>query len=741
MSSETKRETNYSINNKWKQQHAQHAHHLSVHVERTLSHLMSSHTSLAQVLSLFTFIHGHHHGAPSLTRFSLSTSTCSSLFSFPSTSSTPSCTLSSTNPIVMESLCYSANKESEEAYDVSTSLTGYEPNYMAFNELNDSSGSFSYITPSSDQDMKWRDTRQAAHRGTPRTSQFTANQRGVSVSEIPLQGGSHASSSHEVSLEPTFKRRGDLCEHNVHTHFPKDRNCEIWKRTKITRAPSRRRNDEAVLRATNFGDLITADHKVPKRHLRISKQSPICSRGAGLSHSMEPDVSVHKQNFTRKPREACESSWNPRGNQKSFTLTMPWNSAKLLKISPGIIARLHHIDRRQTALQKEQCAELKKVPLLYCCNQVWMKVGGQILWNVTSICETSQIYYLMGRRPMKDVLGNHFNDRLFRLVHWLSIILLLRRIGQEYINLERKSYLDCSSDTHCTRWEFGRVTYWLQILSSWKRWTHRKSIREDSKRKRWYFPNKENFYFSNRRWTDQKLLEEIRNWEHPPWCDIDQFEEKITLIFLNQKGLLQHLTTRFQMSVKQSMTSGPCPESSCTAIMLNPESIFMCRTKNHALFHQNTLTYPELLTSRPDHLWPELLEKKRKNAKLKEKQKWSNEKLHLENAWKLRRIYFIDPEDKEFEKPSRTSVRSWKHQSLLLCLAKLWRRIVGVVHPTRLACILEACESTKFRMGEPLPILHEDILLEKEKIPDSTNNLVHKFIPMPQVMKIPKHQK
>ena len=36
------------------------------------------------------------HGAPSLTRFSLSTSTCSSLSFFPSTSSTPSCTLSST---------------------------------------------------------------------------------------------------------------------------------------------------------------------------------------------------------------------------------------------------------------------------------------------------------------------------------------------------------------------------------------------------------------------------------------------------------------------------------------------------------------------------------------------------------------------------------------------------------------------------------------------------------------------
>ena len=52
-----------------------------------------------------------------------------------------------------------------------------------------------------------------------------------------------------------------------------------------------------------------------------------------------------------------------------------------------------------------------------------MKVGGQILWNVTPICETSQIYYLMGRRPMKDVLGNHLKDRLFHLVHWLSVTL------------------------------------------------------------------------------------------------------------------------------------------------------------------------------------------------------------------------------------------------------------------------------------------------------------------------------
>ena len=39
-----------------------------------------------------------------------------------------------------------------------------------------------------------------------------------------------------------------------------------------------------------------------------------------------------------------------------------------------------------------------------------------------------------------------------------------------------------------------------------------------------------------------------------------------------------------------------------------------------------------------------------KHAKLKEKQKWAEEKIHhLDNARKLRGIYFIDPEDKEFK--------------------------------------------------------------------------------------------
>ena len=38
--------------------------------------------------------------------------------------------------------------------------------------------------------------------------------------ETPVQGGSHASSSHEDSVEPTFKRREDLGKHSVFFSFP-----------------------------------------------------------------------------------------------------------------------------------------------------------------------------------------------------------------------------------------------------------------------------------------------------------------------------------------------------------------------------------------------------------------------------------------------------------------------------------------------------------------------------------------
>ena len=56
---------------------------------------------------------------------------------------------------------------------------------------------------------------------------------------------------------------------------------------------------------------------------------------------------------------------------------------------------------------------------------------------------------------------------------------------------------------------------------------------------------------------------------------------------------------------------------------------------------------------------------------------------------------------------------------------------------SKLACILEANESTRLRMGESLPNHHEDHIAGKGENSLQHYNLVHKYIPMPQAMKIP----
>ena len=56
---------------------------------------------------------------------------------------------------------------------------------------------------------------------------------------------------------------------------------------------------------------------------------------------------------------------------------------------------------------------------------------------------------------------------------------------------------------------------------------------------------------------------------------------------------------------------------------------------------------------------------------------------------------------------------------------------------TRLACMLEASESTRLRMGESMPTHHEDHIAGKGNNSLQHYILVHKFIPMPKARKIP----
>ena len=60
---------------------------------------------------------------------------------------------------------------------------------------------------------------------------------------------------------------------------------------------------------------------------------------------MNPVVSVQNKNFSGSTEGAGKSSWSRKGSLKSFTLTIPRNLEKLVKIYPGIIELLHCTSR------------------------------------------------------------------------------------------------------------------------------------------------------------------------------------------------------------------------------------------------------------------------------------------------------------------------------------------------------------------------------------------------------------
>ena len=159
-----------------------------------------------------------------------------------------------------------------------------------------------------------------------------------------------------------------------------------------------------------------------------------------------------KQKLHRNSREACKSSWNPIGILKSFTLTISWNLAKCVKIFPGIISLYVYttqIGNKWDCWESSAQSERRYLCSIVAIRSGWKSVGR--FYGMFYLSAKHSRSLLMGRLHTKDVLENFMKDRLLNLVHWSSITLSLRKTSQESINWERKSYLDCSLDTLCTK--------------------------------------------------------------------------------------------------------------------------------------------------------------------------------------------------------------------------------------------------------------------------------------------------
>ena len=68
---------------------------------------------------------------------------------------------------------------------------------------------------------------------------------------VPAHSTERVNSDPESATKVVTQKR----KHSIYTHSPKDRNCNVCLRTKITKVPCRKRNEGSIPRAEKFGYL------------------------------------------------------------------------------------------------------------------------------------------------------------------------------------------------------------------------------------------------------------------------------------------------------------------------------------------------------------------------------------------------------------------------------------------------------------------------------------------------------
>ena len=138
--------------------------------------------------------------------------------------------------------------------------------------------------------------------------------------------------------------------HDVFTQFPKDRNCEVCRRTKITWAPCRKRSGRHIHRVEICGDLTTANRKL---------LNELCE--SRNSHRYAVIVQESATQWLTKTPQKTEMSLpkflEPKADPKvTHTQTIQWNLATPLKIYHGITVLQRLIVLKHMVLQSGKCA-------------------------------------------------------------------------------------------------------------------------------------------------------------------------------------------------------------------------------------------------------------------------------------------------------------------------------------------------------------------------------------------------
>ena len=148
-------------------------------------------------------------------------------------------------------------------------------------------------------------------------------------------------------------------------------------------------------RVENFGDLITADHKVLNEggESRNSHRYAVVVQDlATQSFQAYPCKTKTSQETQKNLMKFLEPTRKPRVILEcgKSCEELSWNHCTSTPHRSGT-----------NGFEERTVRRVKEGTSVVLCSPVWVTNGGRILWNVTAICETFKISCLMGRHHME----------------------------------------------------------------------------------------------------------------------------------------------------------------------------------------------------------------------------------------------------------------------------------------------------------------------------------------------------
>ena len=598
-----------------------------------------------------------------------------------------------------------------------------------------------------------------------------------------------SSSPHQLLSEPRAIVVSD--KHSIFTHFPKDRNCEICLRTKITRAPCRRRTGPVVPRAKNIGDLMTADHKV----LSEGCESRHNHRYAAVVQDMATQwiTIIPMQNKTSQETENSlqkflEPARKPKviyaDNSIEFGKScedLPWNHCRstphrsetngiaeraVRKIKEGTSAVLlqSDLDEKWWADYMECSCYLRNIQDLLSDEKTphEMRFGAPFKGPVIPFGAMVEYHHISDKDlsrlhqfGSKVLPGKFLGHALHAGWIWKGDILVanIGGIGEDGRIWNPCKKTQCKGSVNAHEW--WKIIFLIADgtvkLSGGDQVLRTSTLIRDRPDRGEGQGNLqgESDGSSSTQLQDLSLCDgEARKYF---WSSSGNYicrhdvEPRVSL-YVPREASFPILLKYIDVTRATSTSLDVMLEKTSTIIGTLME-IENCQIRGQV--SQGSLCWIDI--PGPEGDWPESKRPPDQTlcgqrfgkdlseaSKGKEKQKWAIEKPRLHNARKLRGIHLIDPAGEEFKDIIPNARRMWKVPMPAAMPCKTRREkcretfSVEKKCKTKHASVVEADESTRERMEGSLHKDHEDHIAGKGMNSLSGYNLVHTFLPMPQ---------